>query len=89
MNKILAFLGAIAKPVLELANNLIDPEKKRQRKIIALENQISDLESFIDWVEGKVKTQRKKDVKERYCTRLAVALHALAGLRRDLAKYKR
>lgn len=89
MNKILAFLAAITKPVIELANNILDPEKKRLRKMFELEKQIEQTQALVCWLEIMVKKTRKKDVKERYCTRLAVAILTLSGMRDQLAKYKR
>lgn len=84
MNKIIQIIVLIGKPVIELINNLIDPEKKRERKRLQLEAEIEKMLKLKKWLETAVKKANKNEVKTRYETRLGVCVAALARLRREL-----
>lgn len=89
MSRILAFLTAIAKPVIDLVNNIIDPAKKRQRKAYELQQKIKKMEEFIEWSEYAIKAAKSKDKKLRYCERLSIALDTRKRLRKELEQYKK
>ena len=84
MNKILQIIALIGKPVIELINNLIDPEKKRERKKLRLEAEIEKMLKFKTWLETAIKKANKNEVKTRYETRLGICVAALARLRKEL-----
>jgi hypothetical protein len=84
MNKILQIIALIGKPVIELINNLIDPEKKRERKKLRLEAEIEKMLKFKTWLETAIKKANKNEVKTRYETRLGICVAARARLRKEL-----
>ena len=84
----LAFLAAIAKPAVDLWNNLIDPGKKRERMrldILAKIRSLDDLRCYCEDVIRKTKNAAKKTRFER---RLAECVVAISRLRDDLKNYK-
>jgi glycerol kinase len=89
VSKFLAVLAGAVKPLLDLINNILDPDKKRLRMIFALEGKIKDTEKLIEWLEKVIRKTQDYKVRAHYCDRLSIAVSALSRLRDDLRKLAR
>ena len=89
MGKLWAVLAGAVKPLLDLINNILDPDKKRLRMIFALEGKIKDTEKLIEWLEKVIRKTKDPKVRARYCDRLSIAVSAVTRMRDDLRKLAR
>lgn len=84
MSKFLAFLTAIAKPLLDLLNNIFDPSKQRARKRFELEEKIKETDNLRRYLEKVIRTTKNAEKKNRMEVRLAYVLDTLCRMRHDL-----
>jgi hypothetical protein len=88
VSKILAFLTAIAKPLIDLWNNILDPGKKKERMRLEIQCKLRSLEDLRCYCEQVIKASKNGSKKRRFERRLGECLAAISRLRHELETLK-